>query len=153
MKINFKISYFYQVRFFKENQLPVSTALWDPKWYHDFKDQEYLFRDKNNVINGLRIPALSPQSSECTQCSDKNTSMCLFMKSYMLQLRSLDFNSVLDQLYLYAEFYLSHFDEVDIVLLVHETPSNPCSERGPLIKWFSENGIELSEFKKGDDNL
>lgn len=29
MKI--KISYFYMIRFFKPNQIPISTAVWDPK--------------------------------------------------------------------------------------------------------------------------
>ena len=33
MKI--RLSYFYQIRFFKKNMIPMSTALSDPEWYHD----------------------------------------------------------------------------------------------------------------------
>lgn len=28
------ISYFYQIRFFKPNMIPLSTAAFDPKWFH-----------------------------------------------------------------------------------------------------------------------
>ena len=48
------ITYFYNIRFLKQNQIPVSTAMWDPKWYHDFKDKDYIFKDKNGVYNGDR---------------------------------------------------------------------------------------------------
>lgn len=34
-----------------------------------------------------------------------------------------------------------------LVLVVYEKPDNPCSERGGLIEWFKENGINLEEFK------
>lgn len=41
------------------------------------------------------------------------------------------------------------FDEEPImVLIVHEAPNNPCSERWPLIKWFNEHGYDLKEFNK-----
>ena len=27
--------------------IPISTAIWDPKWFHDFTyDQDYIFKDK-----------------------------------------------------------------------------------------------------------
>ena len=39
-------------------------------------------------------------------------------------------------------------EEVVFVLLVHEAPSNPCSERQPLIEYFREHGIDLQEFNK-----
>ena len=32
-------SYFYAIRFFKPNMIPISTAKWDPKWYHQNKGQ------------------------------------------------------------------------------------------------------------------
>ncbi len=56
-------SYFYQVRFFRPNMVPLSTAIWDPKWYHDGKDHAYTFIDKNGVINGIRCEALHPGTS------------------------------------------------------------------------------------------
>lgn len=27
-------SYFYQIRFFKPNMIPLSTAKYDPSWFH-----------------------------------------------------------------------------------------------------------------------
>ena len=36
--------------------------------------------------------------------------------------------------------------EPHIILLVHEAPSNPCSERWALLDWFSENGIAAQEY-------
>ena len=47
-----RLSYFYQIRNFKPNMIPMSTALSDPAWYHDFKDKDYIFArlsDKNVV--------------------------------------------------------------------------------------------------------
>ena len=35
----------------------------------------------------------------------------------------------------------------DICLIVYEKPDNPCSERGGLIEWFNENGVDLKEWK------
>ena len=32
-----------------------------------------------------------------------------------------------------------------IVLLVHESPDNPCSERKPLIDFFNSHGIQMEE--------
>ena len=39
------ISYFYAVRFFKPYQIPMSTAVWDPKWWRGVKRELrwYLF--------------------------------------------------------------------------------------------------------------
>ena len=35
--------------------IPVSTAMWDPKWFHDFTgDEDYIFKDKRGIYNGIR---------------------------------------------------------------------------------------------------
>ena len=52
------ISYFYKIRFFQPWMIPISTAAWDPKYYHDNKGKDYLFVDKRGVINGYRYEAL-----------------------------------------------------------------------------------------------
>ena len=54
------ISYFYKIRFFQPWMIPISTAAWDPKYYHDNKGKDYLFVDKRGVINGYRYEALAP---------------------------------------------------------------------------------------------
>ena len=153
MKINFKISYFYQIRNFKPNQLPVSTALWDPKWYHENKDQNHIFVDKNGVLNGLRIPELSPiQASGCGECTDKNPEVCQFMKQYKEQLENTDFYEIIYKLTDYAKKYLRWAIEGDIILIVHEAPTNPCSERAALQEYFDRFGYDLPEFRKDDNN-
>ena len=48
-------SYFYQIRFFKPYMIPLSTAKWDPKWFHRNQGQNYQFKDKNGewLFSGL----------------------------------------------------------------------------------------------------
>ena len=59
MKIS--TSYCYQIRYFKPNMLPISTAVWDPRWFHTGKNiGEY--KDSHGVWNGIRMPILSPAS-------------------------------------------------------------------------------------------
>jgi hypothetical protein len=38
--------------------------------------------------------------------------------------------------------------EPEIILLVYETPDNPCSERQPLIDYFGKRGIKIEEYVK-----
>lgn len=38
-------------------------------------------------------------------------------------------------------------EEIIMVLIVHEAPNNPCSERHTLIKYFNEHGIECKELE------
>lgn len=67
--MKFYISYFYQIRFFKPNMIPISTAKWDPKWYSQ-NGKPYI--DKRGVVNGLRAPVLALpdwQYNEKEMCS------------------------------------------------------------------------------------
>lgn len=60
MKI--RTSYFYQIRNFTRNMIPISTAVWDPTWYHNFtNDYNYIFKDKRNILNGLRLESIIEQ--------------------------------------------------------------------------------------------
>ena len=59
MKI--RISYFYQIRNFKPNMIPMSTAISDPSWFHDWKDSSYIFTDKRGILNGLRLKPIIVQ--------------------------------------------------------------------------------------------
>lgn len=152
MKI--KVSYFYQVRFFKPNQIPLSTAVWDPQWFHEFKNKNHTFIDKNGVINGLRIEEFSPKDCDgmcygtktdkrgkgCTE--DPNT--CLFIQAYRNQLNKLDFDNIMRKL----ENICEKYNGSEIILLVHEATNNPCSERKSIIEFFNMHGIDCEEFKK-----
>lgn len=65
---------------------------------------------------------------------------------YHVQLKHLDFEDVVSKL----EELAKVFGGDTIVLLVHEAPDNPCSEREMLIKWFKDNNYELKEY---DENV
>ena len=87
--MKFALGYFYQVRFFTPNMIPVSTALSDPKWYHQNKGSQFTFLDKNNVINGLRCEELAPGPLCQGLCLGKKNSgceplTCEFLKIYRM---------------------------------------------------------------------
>lgn len=149
------ISYFYKVRFFKPWMIPVSTAIWDPKWFHDFLGQDMIVLDKNGVYNGIREPRLAPGSKCSGLCRGKENCKsspeeCKFLRSYKQQLSELDFHELMEffnELCNYVSTSSNLEEEPAIVLLVYEAPDNPCSERKPLMDWFKENGCELKELE------
>lgn len=147
--MNLYISYFYNIRFFPTSLIPVSTAVYDPKWYHNFKSDNNIFRDKRGVVNGVRMPILSPykiENVECKNCIEKNPQICTFIKQYHNYIFSLNFNEVYSKL----NSISNKFSNADICLMVYEKPDNPCSERSSLIEWFKLNGIELLEFSRSN---
>lgn len=146
--MKFYISYFYNIRFFPKNLIPVSTAVWDPKWYHMDKGNDYIYIDKRGVINGVRCRGLSPYKihSECSNdCPLKEGKSCSFIEQYKQYLHSLDFTQVI---YLIEHEVSKLRKDCDVCLIVYEKPDNPCSERGPLIEWFNENCVELIEWEE-----
>lgn len=136
--------------------IPISTAKWDPQWFHDFTgDYNYIFKDKRGIYNGIRAEIfLMPDDYQCEcgpSCLNRNPQNCNFLKDYKAHLDTLDFSYVMAELERIGNKVqeLEGFEEEPIiVLIVYETPSNPCSERSPLQKWFQENGIQIKEFKK-----
>ena len=153
--MKFKTSYFYQIRFFKENQIPLSTAKWDPLWFHkNTRDYSLSFRDKRNVINGLRIDSLAP-GKECDnlcrgrdECNtDPNN--CLFLQKYSEQLNKIDIKDLLSDI---ENILISHdieiTDDTEIIFIVYETPENKCSERQTIINYFKSNNIDIAEFER-----
>ena len=150
--MDFYISYFYQLRFFPKNAVPLSTCLYDPKYYHDSKGAAHVYYDKRGVINGLRAEPLCPKEVHVigeAQCG-KNCGQqipCLFMKEYYKYLQTLDFNDIISR----AETLAKKIDDNPIIiLLVHEPKSCKCAERPCLQKWFADHGIELKEWEKND---
>ena len=126
----------------------MSTAVHDPKWYHDSKSLDYVFIDKRGVVNGLRAPMLSPikiHNSECKNCrSNKDTSVCSFIRQYREYIFSLNFGEV----YRFLCNISQKFNDADICLIVYEKPDNPCSERATLVEWFAKNGVTVKEFSR-----
>lgn len=151
--MNVYISYFYQIRFFPKNLLPVSTAAWDPKWFHEGMGPQHSFMDKRGIINGLRIPELSPAAVPeveiCQPNCQKDYKTCGFLKWYRKCLHDLDFDAVMRKLEETARNAATPDNKnMDICLIVYETPSNPCSERVPIVGWFAEHGVNVKEFEK-----
>ena len=149
------LSYFYAVRFFKPYMIPFSTAMWDPKWYHDGKSQNYIFIDKNGVINGLRADPLVPDKHCEGLCKgpercevNGDASSCKFLKVYMQQLESIPLHNFVELLEKNARYIMERAmipgDPIPVIL-VHESPKTPCSERWPLLKWFNDGGYNVQE--------
>ena len=151
------ITYFYNVRFFKPNMIPISTALWDPVWYHaGTHNQNKCFIDKNGVMNGIREESLAlpeekhPEEMCQHDCPFKSkVPYCQFLEAYYKHLKSLDFKRLLLEFQRVADDVkkITHYEGgPEIVLLVHEKPDNPCSERAGLIQLFKDNNIDLKEW-------
>ncbi len=150
-------SYFYQIRFMKPNYIPLSTALWDPKWFHQNQKQDYQWKDKNGVWNGLRAEPFAPGplcENLCRgpeSCGSKDPKQCEFLRVYLNQLRHLDFTNIMMRFQMLANSVqeAEGFTEEPIVVLIfHEKYDNPCSERWAVQQWFKENGMEIKEFNK-----
>lgn len=151
MKIS--ITYFYNIRFFSTNMIPVSTAIFDPKWYHNNLGNNHVYLDKNGVYNGLKVPELSPEKvkvHDCCKDCPQTPPDCSFLKAYREYIYSLDFDKIHKYLSDLARVVKKNKRlryEPEIILMVHEKPDNPCSERGVLIDWFRDNGVEVTEFE------
>ena len=148
-------SYFYQIRFMKPYHIPLSTACFDPRWFHKNHGQDYVWKDKNGVYNGLRAPVFAP-GEMCAglchgldQCEQKNPDSCLFLNTYRYQLDQLDYNDIISR----CEKMGNHIKSIEnfseepvIILIVHEAPTNFCSERKPIQEWFASHGKEVKEW-------
>lgn len=149
------VSYFYQIRFFPSNLIPLSTAKWDPKWFHNNNHQDYQFKDRRGVLNGLRADPFVPGEQCNGLCHGPETcyqtpSECKFFQAYYGQLALLDFQKIILRFDSLAEQIKNDnkFDDVDFALIVHEAPDNPCSERIMLQRWFAAHGYQLNEWSK-----
>lgn len=157
------ITNFYNLRYFKPNQIPISTAIWDPKWYHNnTSDQNICFLDKNMVMNGIKEEKLSPAAvSEHVTCSEtcpykQSVPNCPFLQYYRAYLDTVDINYLLSEFNRVAEDVrkITKFvEEPEIMLLVHETEDNPCSERWPLQDYFKANGYDLPSWTKANTGI
>ena len=163
MKIS--ISTFSNIRHFEPYMIPISTAVWDPKWFHDDKGGRWKYMDKNGVINGVRMidlmmplykwEELVKRNESCEHCDDWGiTGTCPFMQEYAKYIREKnpDFQKFINfcEEYLYFLNIRLNLRLDTIIFIVHEAPSKGCGERPELQRWFAENGMELKEWSKDD---
>lgn len=148
-------SYFYQIRNFKNYMIPVSTAMFDPVWFHK-NDMNGVYKDKNNVYNGIRFEELAPGKS-CNGlckgtkiCKIKNPKECEFLKQYEKQLENLNIENLIKKCNILANNIKrieGFYEEPIIVFIVYESYTNECSERNTILSMFNKNNIEISELK------
>lgn len=134
-------SYFYKIRYFTPNLIPVSTCLSDPTWYRPPQGKEY-YIDKRGVINGLRYEPLIVQKQGTKECMGLRQQCPFYIEGYqcecMQEYEQLLFSLVDKKRTLKAfEYCLNKFNADTIVLIVYETPKNLCSERQALQKFFN----------------
>ena len=95
-----------------------------------------------------------PEDYHCEcgpNCLNHNPQICSFLQDYRAHLDELDFDYIISELNRIANKIqeIEQFKtEPVIVLIVYETPTNPCSERKPLQDWFMAHGIEVREWQQ-----
>lgn len=154
------ISYFQNIRYFKANQIPVSTSIKWPFWIYSgtpYKSGD-LFVDKNNIMNGfIEKPICYPKekyetlTEQCTRDCPYiyKFGKCQFMQTYSEYLDTLDFRSIITDLENYADYVrsITQYDgEPEVVLMVYEHPKIACAERPVIRNWFEKNGYKLPEW-------
>lgn len=157
-------SYFYQIRNFKKNMIPISTAIWDPSWFHaETKDYNYIFKDKRGILNGLRLESIIEQGRksnhgpEVCPCEGKDYNTCSFLNNYRKNLENIDFDEMIADMQVLASSYAKdeglNEEDIILVLIVYEVPDNPCSERRPLQEYFTSHGYECKELEYPIDSF
>lgn len=147
--MKWSITYYYNIIFMKSNQLPLSTAMWPPKFFAKTSKVSNAHINDKDVILGLTIHEFVPQQQCECPCEKKDWQHCYFIKTYYEQLSKLDFDKVILKYETFAKKTSSLLDSNidEIVLLVYEKPDNPCSERIALKRLFAEHNIELKEME------
>lgn len=145
--IHFATSYFYQIRNFKPNMIPLSTACFSPKWFTKGID-------KRGIITGLHFSDFAPGPLCAGLCRGpdacgSNSNSCQFLKVYRAQLENVSLPDLMQRcercLKWVEEVHHLTFDNPIFVMMVYETPRNPCSERAAIQDWFRVRGIECKE--------
>lgn len=122
------ISYFYGIRFFRPDMVPMSTARSDPAW---FSSRGVPWVDSRGVVNGLRADPLVPKGGD-----------------YAEQLDGVDCKDFLARVEKLCETLrvVTKFEgEPTAVFLVYEAPGNPDSERAAIQEYFRKNGVACEE--------
>ena len=135
-------SYFYQIRKFTPNIIPVSTCLSDPAWYRPPQGKEY-YIDKRGIVCGLRYEPLIVQSMGTHGCPCDMKELAPACPT-MIEYEQLLYSFVDKEQTLWAfEHCCNKFNADTIALIVYEAPTNPCSERWALQRFFGCKELEV----------
>lgn len=148
--MKFYIANFAQLRSMNKTCIPISTAVWNPKFFK-------IGLDSNEVMLGISEKELSPYKVDMSDGCQKDcpnrerVPNCPFLTKYRAYLDTIDFDYLVSEFNRVAEDVrkITHYEgTATIVLLVYESINTKCSERWPLIDWFNANGITLLNFEE-----
>lgn len=137
-------SYFYQIRNFPHNLIPLSTVVWPPKYpLKDSTGAPPLIIDCPPLKPGQQCEGLCDGS-----CSPKHPQNCKFLQFYKRQLEAIDFQKFLHKLEHLKQIIEEQENilDVEFAFIVFESPKNMCSERTIIQQWFKENNMEVTEW-------
>lgn len=148
-------SYFAQIRNMPSTMLPMSTAMFPPKWFVEPKPEYWrnssyynghrIYTDGKGRINGMVFDELVPKSACECPCSLRMPANCAFLRTYRRQLDAIDVEAFKAKCKAVAEQF-----NKNICILFFEKPDNACSERVVFKQWCKDNCIEVEEFDKNN---
>lgn len=137
-------SYWAMVRKFPKNLIGLNTTVFSPRW-------RPMGKDARGVIC-VDCPPFKPGYScdgLCNgKCNPKHPEDCLFLQNYKIQLDKINPTTIQNSLGKLATQICrdEHLPDVDFAFLFYEVPTNPCSERIMVQRWFKEHGYEIKEW-------
>lgn len=152
---------FNQIRYMNKYILPMSINFGEPSWYHDGKDRNYCFFDKRGVYNGLVAWPLTMNEEtsrkieannvKCKKDCSFDTHNCLAKLLFFLQLKNTSIDKIMSYIEVIKENYgkltrIKDYEKIDICFVVYEQPTNLCSEREVIKRYFESNGIIIKEW-------
>lgn len=157
IKIYFKTSYFYKLRFenfTKGNCLPISICSWDPKWY---KGMKYKGLVPKSISDAMNCKKCTKKFGKFDEFNESNYN-CPYLQKYIKQLSFYNAKRTLeDVIYKVEKFYLETENKdiislakeneyrLNLVFMGYEVPTIKCSERFVLSKWINDNGFNCEE--------
>lgn len=176
LKISFATSYFYKIRFFKKNMIPLSICMYDPKWYINNRDKNDLrYGLSCNKYSGVQpneniLPFLLPQEyhsdTDCECCNNKGNIHCDYLNRYRNQLHKyidgseeLLLSQILNEIKINYPDRISGYNVDDncnndnnlvVVFVGFEASSVSCSERFVLSEYINSNKFFQKYFKENN---
>ena len=153
--MKYAVATFAQAKDLTPNMVPVSTAVTDPSWFHNFRDADHITTDDNGILCGFRAEKMTPAPHDHATCGKgqfegkgctHDPATCAYLREYREQLDSLDAEATLKSI----ENRIKDTGKTDfdtIVFLYLSSASHACSEGSVICAWLNGLGIECEEMK------